>query len=107
MHNGDEPDTIIRGDAWLKKKIDAYLRWAEKNNSLLIVTFDEDDFGKSNQIATIFVGPMVKPGVYARRIDHYSVLRTLLDMYGLPPLGRSTVARQIDEVWTRVPAQVR
>jgi acid phosphatase len=50
---------------------------------------------------------MVKPGVYARRIDHYSVLRTLLDMYGLPPLGRSADAQPIDDVWTRVPAQAR
>jgi acid phosphatase len=101
MHDGDEPDTIIRGDNWLKKNIDAYMRWAEKNNSLLILTFDEDDFNESNRITTIFVGPMVKQGVYARRIDHYSVLRTLLEMYELPLLGRAADARLIDEVWQR------
>jgi phospholipase C len=107
MHDGDEPDTIIRGDQWLKKNLDAYVRWAEKNNSLLIVTFDEDDFSQNNRIATVFVGPMVRPGVYARRIDHYSVLRTLLDMYGLPPLGRAAEAQPIDDVWLNVPAAGR
>jgi acid phosphatase len=101
MHNGDAPDTIIRGDNWLKKNLDAYARWAEKNNSLLILTFDEDDGSANNRIATIFAGPMVKPGVYARRIDHYSVLRMLLEMYGLPPLGRSADAQPIEDVWVR------
>lgn len=99
MHDGNEPDTIIRGDQWLKKNLDAYVQWAEQNNSLLIITFDEDDGSEGNRIATIFIGPMVKQGVYARRIDHYSVLRTLTDMYGLPPLGRAADAQPIDEVW--------
>jgi acid phosphatase len=99
MHNGQEPDTIIRADNWLKKNLDAYLRWADKNNSLLIVTFDEDDGSENNRIATIFAGPMVRQGVYAGRIDHYSVLRTLSDMYGLPPPGRSAEAKPVDGVW--------
>jgi acid phosphatase len=104
MHDGAEPDTIIRGDRWLKKNLDAYVGWAEKNNSLLILTFDEDDGRENNRIATIFVGPMVKQGAYARRIDHYSVLRTLLDMYGLPPLGRAADAQPIGELWKSAPA---
>ena len=99
MHNGAEPDTIIRGDRWLRDKLDAFVRWAETHNSLLIVTWDEDDDTADNHIPTIFVGPMVKQGVYAQRIDHYTVLRALLDLYGLPPLGRSAAAATIDYVW--------
>lgn len=99
MHNGNEPDTIIRGDQWLRANLDAYVLWADTHNSLLIVTWDEDDDSANNRIATLFVGPMVKKGVYARRIDHYSVLRTLLDMYGLAPLGNSAKAATIDYVW--------
>ena len=83
MHNGAEPDTIIRGDRWLQERLDAYVKWAQKNNSLLIVTWDEDDDTENNRIARLFVGPMVKPGKYAQRIDHYNVLRTLADMYGI------------------------
>ncbi len=100
MHNGVETDTIIRGDQWLRAKLDAYVRWAETHDSLLIVTWDEDDDSAGNRIPTIFVGPMIRQGVYARRIDHYSVLRTILDMYGLPPLGKSAAAAAIDYVWT-------
>ena len=32
---------------------------------------------------------MVTPGRYPGRIDHYSLLRTIEDMYGLSPLGAS------------------
>ena len=103
MHNGNEPDTIIRGDAWLRKNLAAYVEWADKNNSLLIVTWDEDDGTAGNRIPTIFVGPMVKKGVYARRIDHYSVLRTLLDMYGLLAMGNAAKAAAIDDVWIAAP----
>ena len=104
MHNGAEPDAIIRGDQWLRAKLDAYVKWADTHNSLLIVTWDEDDGSAGNQIATIFVGPMVKQGVYAQRIDHYTVLRAILDMYGLPLLGRSANAASIDYIWAAPPA---
>jgi phosphatidylinositol-3-phosphatase len=99
MHHGAEPDTIIRGDAWLRANLDAYVRWADSHNSLLVVTWDEDDDSANNRIPTLFVGPMVEKGVYTRRVDHYSVLRTILDMYGLAPLGDSAAAA-IDFVWT-------
>lgn len=99
MHNGAEPDTIIRGDRWLREKLDAYVQWAQKNNSLLIVTWDEDDGTEGNRIATLFVGPMVRTGTYAQRIDHYNVLRTLADMYGIAAPGRAAAAAPIDYVW--------
>jgi len=107
MHDGREPDTIIRGDQWLKKNLDGYVQWAEKNNSLLILTFDEDNGSEGNRIATVFVGPMVKAGSYAQRIDHYSVLRTLTDMFGLPAIGRAAEAQPITGVWKNAPAAAR
>lgn len=107
MHDGREPDTIIRGDQWLKKNLDGYVQWAEKNNSLLILTFDEDDGSEGNRIATVFVGPMVKQGRNAQRIDHYSVLRTLTDMFGLPAPGRAAEAQPITGVWKSAPAAAR
>lgn len=102
MHDGRTPlESIIRGDQWLKANLDAYLQWAKSNNSLLIVTWDEDDDSSNNQIATIFIGPMVKPGRYSTRIDHYDVLRTLIDLYGLAPVGNSAKAKPIVEIWKR------
>jgi hypothetical protein len=83
----------------LKKRIEPYVAWAFRHNSLLVLTWDEDDFRAENHVATILVGPMVKRGVSMQRIDHYSVLRTLLDFYGLPALGASRDAKAIAGIW--------
>jgi phospholipase C len=102
MH-GDQThsDLISQGDFWLKSNLDAYVQWAKTNNSLLIVTWDEDDGDGDNHIPTIFIGPMVKPGRYITRIDHYNVLRTIIDMYGLSSIGESADAKPIAEAWKR------
>ncbi len=95
MHDGSFEDA----DRWLKEHIEPYVTWAFRHNSLLILTWDEDDFRAENHVATILVGPMVKRGVSMQRIDHYSVLRTLLDFYGLPALGASRDTRAITGIW--------
>lgn len=95
MHDG----SIAQGDAWLKKNIESYAQWAMTHNSLLIVTFDEDNGSEGNRISTIFVGEKVKPGKYSQRIDHYSVLRTIEEMYGLPHLGKSAGLPLATEMW--------
>jgi phosphatidylinositol-3-phosphatase len=95
MHNG----TIQQGDSWLQSHLLPYVTWAQTNNSLLIVTFDEDQGTTANHIATIFVGPMVKPGNYSEKINHYNVLRTIEDMFGLAHMGQTTSANPITDVW--------
>ena len=95
MHDG----SITQGDTWLKAHLDAYVQWAQVNNSLLIVTFDEDDGNGGNQIVTLFVGPMVVAGQYSESINHYSVLRTIEDMYGLAAVGVSANTLAISDVW--------
>jgi len=90
--------TLIReSDAWLQRNIGAYAQWAVTHNSLLIVTWDEDDNDDSpaNHIATILIGAQVKPGKYEERIDHYGVLRTIEDFYGLPHAAASAKAAPI------------
>lgn len=95
MHDG----TIQEGDTWLQTNLSAYVEWAQTHNSLLIVTWDEDDGSQNNQIPTIFVGGVVKPGHYSEMINHYNVLRTLEDMYSLPHLGNSATVKPITDVW--------
>ncbi|MER5636241.1 alkaline phosphatase family protein [Kitasatospora sp. NPDC002227] len=88
------------GDSWLKAHLDSYVQWAKTHNSLLITTFDEDDSTTSaNQIATIFNGQSVKPGTYTEHVDHFGVLRTIEDMYGLPYAGSAASATSITDVW--------
>ncbi len=95
MHDG----SIAQGDAWLAQNIERYAQWAMTHNSLLIVTWDEDDGSENNRIATIFVGAMVKPGKSAQRVNHYTVLRTISGMYGVPYLGESAQEGPITGVW--------
>lgn len=112
MHDGVPKDSVPAGDTWLKQNVDAYYQWAKTHNSLLIVTFDENnnragyrgltnptvvidgadpEFRRSvqNRIATIFAGAHIKAGEYAEGngVTHVSLLRTLESMYGLNKSG--------------------
>ena len=97
LHDG----TVAQADQWLQDNLGAYAAWAPKHNSLLVITNDEDDFTPVNRIATVIVGAHVKPVSYAGRIDHYTVLRTIEDAYGLAPIGASARARPITAIWSR------
>ncbi|HUH85528.1 MAG TPA: alkaline phosphatase family protein [Stellaceae bacterium] len=94
MHDGAPAGSIPAGDAWLRQHLDGYYRWALSHNSLLIVTFDENDdvsgyegltdpatipdpryppadpdsqcrHDLQNRIITLFAGAHVRPGRYA------------------------------------------
>ncbi|ODR14262.1 acid phosphatase [Mycobacterium shimoidei] len=95
MHDG----SIAQGDTWLYRNLSSYAEWAKANNSLLILTWDEDDNSQRNQIPTIFYGANVKPGTYSQPISHYNVLSTLEQMYGLPKLGLAARAPAITDIW--------
>lgn len=79
--------SVSTGDHWARKHLSRYVSWARAHNSLLVVTFDEDDGTRANHIPTLLVGPMVRRGRVTQVIDHYNVLRTIEDMYHLRPLG--------------------
>jgi len=89
-----------QADTWLRKEFAPYITWATTHNSLFILTFDEDNKTDGNHIATIIAGARVKPGQYAPRLDHYYVLRTLQEMYGLKPTGWSAHRRPLRGLWT-------
>jgi hypothetical protein len=95
MHDG----SIAAGDAWLNRQLSGYANWAVANNSLLIVTWDEDDNTRRNQIPTVFYGAHVQRGSYNEQITHYSVLSTLEQMYGLPKTGNAAAAPAITAIW--------
>ncbi len=101
MHDG----SIAAGDKWLKDNLDGYIAWARTHNSLLILTWDEGKtwfgFIGGNHIPTILVGEDVQNGVYNRRVDHYDMLRTILEMYGLNPIGKSGDARPLVDIWKK------
>ena len=108
MHDG----SISEGDTWLETHLSSYVKWATDHNSLLIITWDEDNKHcglfhgpcdtkpPSNRIPTILVGPMVKQGIVSdTQYTHLDLLRTLEAMYGLPFLAGSQKATPITDIW--------
>lgn len=93
------------GDAWIRDHLGGYAQWAGGHNSLLLVTWDEDGSilglgGDGNKIPTILYGAHVVPGTYTEHVDHYRVLRTIEDMFGLPHEGQSATTTPITDVWS-------
>ena len=105
MHDGASSVSIPRGDTWLKDHFDHYYQWAKTHNSLLIVTFDENEAhlivgltnpftdpkntGKQNRIPTLLAGAHIQHGEFGEGngVTHVNLLRTLEAMYGLPKSG--------------------
>ena len=97
MHDG----STQQGDTWLSKHLPSIVAWNAKHNGLLIVTWDEasPDDG-TNPIATIFVGPMVKAGVRSKQhVDHYAVLRTIENAFGIPCTANACKRVPISGIW--------
>jgi phosphatidylinositol-3-phosphatase len=91
MHDG----TVAQGDTWLRNNLNGYAQWAATHNSLLVLTWDENDGSPGNHITTVIAGAHVKPGRYGENINHYNVLHTIEDLYGLPHAGASASAAPI------------
>lgn len=83
MHDG----TIPQADQWLEQNIGPYAAWALDHNSLLIITWDEDETNSRNRIPTIFYGPMVRTGVVDSTWTLHNLLRTVCDLYGAATPG--------------------
>ena len=80
--------SIATGDHWLARNVPMILdsKAFTTQNSLLIITWDEGD-SSTNHIAAILTGSAVKQGyTSAARYTHYSLLHTIEDQWGLPPL---------------------
>ena len=62
--NHDIDERLVRdGDTSLKDQLGSYAGWAKAHNSVLIVTFDEDDDRAGNHIPTIIFGAHVRPDI--------------------------------------------
>jgi acid phosphatase len=96
MHDCD----VATGDSWARDHLAPYVTWARTHDSLLVVTFDEDDGTPTNRIATFLVGPMVKSVTLSQPVNHYNLLRTIGDLYGLEPLGAARTTAPL-RGWSR------
>lgn len=95
---------LAKGSAGLKKVLDPILSDpALRKGTLVVVTFDES-MGRNpdNRIYTVFLGDMIKAGTVNRdALNHFNVLRTIEDNFGLRPLSEDGDgrARPITAVW--------
>jgi acid phosphatase len=97
MHDG----TVRQGDTFLRNRLGGYVRWARSHQSLLVVTYDEDERAEDNRIPTVLVGAHVRAGARpTQRVDHYGLLRTIEDACGLRHLGASATRRPIVGIWS-------
>ncbi|GAA2308374.1 alkaline phosphatase family protein [Streptomyces hawaiiensis] len=93
--------SVSTGDTWIKNNLGAYATWAKTHNSVLAVTFDEDNKLSGNRIPTVFYGEHVAPGSSSSTTyNHYNVLRTVEDLAGLTThAGNAASAADITGIW--------
>jgi hypothetical protein len=98
---------VASGDAWLASFLPPLLASPAMRRGVVFVVFDEtEDATKSVRLPALVLGPLVRPGARARaRLDHYSVLRTIEQAWGLPFLGKSATAPPITGIWRAEPAR--
>ena len=84
MHNC----SVSTGDNWLKNNLPAILNSpaCTSDKCLLILTWDEDDNSQSNLVLTIFAGSGAQTGGVTSSVSytHFSMLRTIENIFGLP-----------------------
>ena len=103
---------LKKASDWLRVFLTTWLHfddttWVPKDEqmkrTLVIVTFDESEGNnKPERIYTVFLGAMVKPQEVTAAYDHYSVLRTIEDNFGLDPIHKESgdgTASIITGIW--------
>jgi phosphatidylinositol-3-phosphatase len=91
MHDG----SVAEGDAWLQANLEAYRQWAMTHHSVLIVLWDEDDYSADNHVPMIWFGQGIQPSENAQRSNHYDLLHTLEDWFGLDDIGETQHASEL------------
>jgi len=88
--NGRRSSNLKTGlSAWLKDFLDNKFPPSARAGTLTVITFDESQGKeKTNQIYTVFLGDMVQANnTLSQNYNHYNVLRTVEDNFGLVPLS--------------------
>jgi len=79
--------SIATGDTWLSQTIPMLLNSpaCTVDTCLVQLTWDEDDGSQGNKVLTVFAGSAAKTAFTdATAYNHYSLLRTTEDIFGLP-----------------------
>jgi phosphatidylinositol-3-phosphatase len=96
MHDG----SIAQGDAFLHAFVPRITGSSAFQNSLLVITWDEGStsLGGGGRVATVVISPRTPAGTRsAIGHNHYSLLRTIEDAWGLGCLNRTCYANDLRE----------
>ncbi len=104
-HDGHDTNVQTAG-TWVKKFLSDSFPEKARQGTLVVVTFDESGGNSDNRIYTLLLGDMVKPAsqqdpkALGKAYNHYSVLRTIEDNFGLEPLtANDREAAPITDIW--------
>jgi hypothetical protein len=92
--------SVAVGDAWVKKFLTPVIANPNFAHTLVVITFDEgtDAAGGGGKIPTILVGPMIRTAIRSSIAhNHYSVLRTIENIWSLGCLNKSCAANDLRE----------
>jgi hypothetical protein len=86
------------GDSWLRRTVGPLLHLPR---TVIFITFAEGrtSVRGGGHITTLAVGTAVRHRAFTRLTNHYGLLRTIEDAWGLPRLGRSAHATPITGIW--------
>jgi phosphatidylinositol-3-phosphatase len=87
--------SVAMGDSWLSNTVPSLLNSPAftSQNSLLLITWDEDDGSAENQVPMLLIGPsVVSGGSSVHAYNHYSLLKTIEMAWGLAPLTENDAA---------------
>jgi hypothetical protein len=98
---------ILQFDAFLRSEVPLIQR--ADSIALILITFDEGtsnkgpanskQFSGGGNVVFLALGPQVHPAVYTAPSNHYGLLKTLEDGYGVPELEGAQTANGITAIW--------
>ena len=96
MHDG----TTAQGDAFLQAFVPLVTASPDWAHTLLIVSFDEGSTSVNGggHIYTAAAAPWLAPATVSTTYNHFNVLRTIEEVYGLPFLGSAASATTMTEL---------
>ncbi len=99
--NSGHDTGLAYASAWFQRSFAKYLNDPDKmKETLFIITFDEGGLNPNNQIFTLLLGPMVRSGLVVNSCqDHFSLLKTIEDIWDLGNLGRKDSLRSGFKIW--------
>jgi phosphatidylinositol-3-phosphatase len=92
--------SIATGDGWLASFLPGLMASNAYRAGVIFLTWDEgsSNLGGGGRVATIVISPLAKAGFTSEVAhDHYSLLRTIQEAWGMPCLAHTCSANDLRE----------